>query len=422
MLDVLHRRIRPNAPASAAAGFQLLAGSVVTLLISLDVFAQVAVEVVRLDGSSVSGRLVSMTPDVIRLEHEGTLRSISRDDALSLRVADLPSVRTPGLSASGWTLLATGDLLRLQTLVIDDESMLTKWSQFPAMPPLAIPIEVCRGMAIRLPGDRIQQGHVFSRLVDREEESDEIVLRNGDRIAGTFVGLSNGRILIETSAGEVAVDQGGSVSLVFNPDLVNVPDLPDIFTTLVLSDGSTLWASRVESNGDALLVDAVAGFKVVIPVTVLREMQFYSPRCVSLSSIHPTRQETTPFLSTRRGMRSGRNVIGSPLSVLGRRFAAGVGVSSGTSITWKLDNSAEQFVASVGVDDAAAGQGSVVFEVLLDDVSVWKSDRLTSRDAAVTVPPVNLGSAAELTLRTHFADRGHVFDFANWCDPVLIIR
>lgn len=383
--------------------------------------AQIPVDVLRLDGSIASGRLTSMTSESIRLNSDGEGQSVRVSDVLSLTVADLAAIPTPRLEASGWTLLASGDWLRLQALAIDDESILARWADFPSLAPLSVPLEVCRGLTIRLPTDRVRQGQIFTRLMNRDEESDELVLRNGDRISGTFVELSNGQIRIETSAAEVPVEFAGSESLAFNPDLVSTPDLPKRFSILVLSDGSTLWAKSVESDGDALLVEAIAGFSVAIPATVLREIRFYSERCVPLSSKDAATQHTTPFLSARRTPRKGSNVLGGPLSVAGRRFGNGTGVSSGTSMTWTLDENAVQFVASVGIDDAALGQGSVVFEVLLDGETAWKSDRLTGRDAAVSVPPVDLTDAAELTLRTHFADRGHVFDFANWCDPLLIL-
>ena len=80
----------------------------------------------------------------------------------------------------------------------------------------------------------------------------------------------------------------------------------------------------------------------------------------------------------------------------------------------------ESFQAIVGIDDVADGRGSVVCEVLIDGTSTWKSERLTGQSPAVTVPLAALNGASELTLKTHFADRGHVFDFANWCDLLLI--
>jgi hypothetical protein len=169
-----------------------------------------------------------------------------------------------------------------------------------------------------------------------------------------------------------------------------------------------------------MLVDALAGFKVALPVTTLRELRFYGGRRVSMARLPMDQSQTTPFLSIRRTPRVGRNVTGGLLSIGGRRFATGLGVSSGTDLTWSLNGEYESFQATIGIDDVANDHGSVVCEVLVDGASAWKSQRLTGESTAITLPFLTLDNASELTLRTHFADRGHVFDFTNWCDPLLI--
>lgn len=384
--------------------------------------AQVPVVVSRLSGPSVEGRLTAITSSTIELDSDGDAISQELSQVVSVRITDLQTEPTPAIAASGWTLLATGDQLRVQPLVIDDVSVVTKWTHFPTLPPTAIPLEVCRGIAFKLPADALRQGQLFSELLERTDESDQVVLRNGDRIAGEFVGVSEGRIVIETALGEVPAEMSRASSLAFNPDLISVPAHDGVLTTLVLRDGSTLWARSVQSDGDELLVHSLAGFKVALPVTTLRELRLYGGPRVSLAVLDRdlTQRQTTPFLSVRRAPQIGRNVTGGLLSVRGRRFATGIGVSSGTSLTWPLNGEYSSFHVTIGIDDVADGHGSVIFEVLVDDKSVWKSERLTGRDASFPIPDVDVTGAQQLTLRTHFADRGHVYDFADWCDPLLI--
>jgi hypothetical protein len=392
------------------------------LLISfaLPARAQVPVEVQPLEGQPITGRLTAITSDGIQLDNGSNTLSVRLTQVVSLRITDLQTEPTPPIASSGWTMLATGDQLRVVPLVIDDVSVVTKWAKFPALRPLAIPLEVCRGIVFQLPADAIRQGQVFTRLLERRDESDQVVLRNGDRIEGEFVDVSEGRIVLKTTLGEVPADMSQARSLVFNPDLISVPEHDGPFATLVLRDGSTLLASEVQSDGDELLVHALAGFKVALPVTTFREIRFYGGRRISAATLPMSPPRTTPYLSVRRSPRVGRNVTGGLLSIRGRRFATGLGVSSGTDLTWPLDGEYESFQATIGIDDVANGHGSVVCEVLVDGASAWKSERLTGQSSAVTLPSLPLNGASELTLRTHFADRGHVFDFANWCDPLLI--
>jgi hypothetical protein len=100
--------------------------------------------------------------------------------------------------------------------------------------------------------------------------------------------------------------------------------------------------------------------------------------------------------------------------------ATGFGVTSGTTQTWNLAGEFNQFRATVGIDDATQGAGSVVCKVVVDGSVAWESDQLTGKSAAVEIPPVDLSGADSLSLVVETADRGNVLDYANWCEPVLL--
>jgi len=108
------------------------------------------------------------------------------------------------------------------------------------------------------------------------------------------------------------------------------------------------------------------------------------------------------------------------LSLRGRPALTGVGVTGGTTLSWKLDGSWKSFQVTCGVDDAARGRGSVIFEVKLDDESVWRSEELTGESQPVPVPRVDLDGAKTLTLCVEYAQQGNVLDYADWTDAVLI--
>ena len=68
-----------------------------------------------------------------------------------------------------------------------------------------------------------------------------------------------------------------------------------------------------------------------------------------------------------------RSIREKPLAIGGQKFAHGVGTHA-TSLLWiKLDGRTERFQASVGVDDAAGGPGSVIFFVVGDGKELWNS-------------------------------------------------
>ena len=134
----------------------------------------------------------------------------------------------------------------------------------------------------------------------------------------------------------------------------------------------------------------------------------------------PSSKTVAAFLDTKRPPRAGSNVLGGFLSLRGRPSLTGIGVAGGTTLSWELDGSWKTFQATCGVDDAARGRGSVIFEVRLNDKSVWRSEEQTGESQPVRIPPVDLAGAKTLTLSVEYAQQGNVLDYADWIDAVLI--
>jgi hypothetical protein len=247
-----------------------------------------------------------------------------------------------------------------------------------------------------------------------------ITLSNGDRIEGEFVSLQDEHFTLDTSIGEVRTSVTQTRSLVFNPDLVSLPETPVGCSVLELSDGSTLRLRSIISDGDLLIAESIGGFEISIPVTTLRAIRFYDTNRVDLTTLKPAETNAVSYLTMSRQPKANRNVIGGFLSLRGRLVPSGLGVTSGTTQTWQLDGEYKQFRATVGIDDAAQGAGSVFIQVVVDGAIAWQSDLITGTSDPVEIPPVDLTDAEELSLVVEFADRGSVLDYANWCDPVLI--
>jgi hypothetical protein len=89
-------------------------------------------------------------------------------------------------------------------------------------------------------------------------------------------------------------------------------------------------------------------------------------------------------------------------------------------VTYRLDGKYRRFRATLGIDDAAAGQGSVTFEVLVDGTSVFRSDVLTGTSPAVALERIDLAGAKLLTLRVDYATDADIGDHADWCDALLV--
>jgi hypothetical protein len=399
----------------------LLASFALAGLSHASAVAQVKVRVETISAEPVTGRFARLTNSQIELRSDsGQAKTIDIKNVLTVSATDFDGVSVPQISKTPWLFLSTGDRLRMTPLVIDDESIMAKWHSFSLLPPVTLPLELCRVFLMSVPSSSSEQGRSFGRLLNHAEEVDLITLSNGDRIEGEFVSLQDEHFTLDTSIGEVRTSVSQTRSLVFNPDLVSLPETPVAFSVLALSDGSTLRLRSIISDGDLLIAESIGDFEFSIPATTLRAIHFYDAKRVDLTTLNPAETKVVSYLTMSRQPQANHNVIGGFLSLRGRLVSSGFGVASGTTQTWQLDGEYKQFRATVGVDDAAQGAGSVYFKVVVDGTVAWRSDLITGTSDPAVIPPVDLTNAEELTLVVEFADRGSVLDYANWCKPILI--
>jgi hypothetical protein len=100
-------------------------------------------------------------------------------------------------------------------------------------------------------------------------------------------------------------------------------------------------------------------------------------------------------------------------------YAKGLGVHAPSEITYALGGAYATFIADVGVDDEAMANGSVVFQVLLDDVVVFDSGTMTGATATKNVSVSTAGKQVLKLVVTDAAD-GVAFDHADWAGARLL--
>ena len=115
-----------------------------------------------------------------------------------------------------------------------------------------------------------------------------------------------------------------------------------------------------------------------------------------------------------------RSIRETPLSIGGKRFARGVGTHANSVVWIDLAGGSERFLASVGVDDAAGGPGSVTFKIIGDGRKLWESGVMKPGQAAKPVD-VDLKGVQCLLLTVGDAGDGVAFDHADWADARFIV-
>lgn len=113
-------------------------------------------------------------------------------------------------------------------------------------------------------------------------------------------------------------------------------------------------------------------------------------------------------------------VTGVPLSIGGRKFDRGLGTHADSRMWIDLQGGAERFVAWVGVDDnAGQGKGTVIFRVIGDGKTLYRSPVMKAGDAPRPVD-VSLHGVKLLLLIAFDAGDGINFDHADWADARFI--
>ncbi len=114
-----------------------------------------------------------------------------------------------------------------------------------------------------------------------------------------------------------------------------------------------------------------------------------------------------------------QSVTGKALSIAGRTFAHGVGTHADSMLYVDLDGKVERFRATVGVDDATNGRGTIVFRVYGNGESLFNSGTMKGSQEAKAVD-IPLAGVRQLLLLVGSAGDGIGFDHANWCDAEFV--
>lgn len=159
-----------------------------------------------------------------------------------------------------------------------------------------------------------------------------------------------------------------------------------------------------------------------------------TPVTISIAPVVPIPPTTvTSYLSDRpwtsmlngwgpveRDMSNGETLAGDgkPLTIRGAVFPKGLGAHAASDLRYALGGTCRTFTATVGIDDETAGQGTVVFQVLVDGVKKFDSGVVTGVAAAQSVS-VDLTAGQELGLIVTDSGDANSYDHADWADAKI---
>ena len=373
--------------------------------------------VVNINGQTHTGKLTALDDESLTVVAAQPLR-IKTSDTISLR---FPGRTTASSLPGSVVILENGDRLAVHLESLDGERVTGRWTSFPGLPPLVIPVETIRGMFLNAPRTAAVQRSMLRELLDRKESSDVFILNNNDRLTGELKSVDRETVTLANATGEARVERTRVSWIGCNQDLISFPKSSGGRALVALADGSRITARSLKQTEDGRLrLDAVFGAKVEVPLSSVVSVLFIGQTVEYLSDLDPAKYEFTPFLSTDWPLRRDRAVDGGRLFVRGVEYLKGLGTHSHCRVRFHLGGQYRQFRSLVGIDDMTEGRGSARFAVEVDGRRAFASGELTGKDAPLRVGPIDLTGAQEMTLVVEFGALGDVLDCADWCEALLV--
>lgn len=297
---------------------------------------------------------------------------------------------------------------------------------------------------VRPPSDSAVRQSLVRDLLEPPVEEDQLVLENGDRLAGRWLGTADEKgedgerqvYRVATPAGPLSIPTTRVRGVRLAPAKTPAPAAAGLRALVGFRDGSRLVVSAMELSAKGLSLDPYDPLTKSPPWKAMDgkaagAVTFVQPlggKVEYLSDRTPDSYKHAPFLGREYPYHRDKSAEGTPLVVKQRTYLKGLGMRSAGILVYGIEPGVKRFEAELGVDDLAlsmgaggefaAGLGSVEFRVLVDGV---EKARATLRGGQ---PPtsvgVDLAGAKKLTLYVGFADRGDVLDFADWLNARLI--
>ncbi|REK09395.1 MAG: hypothetical protein DWQ37_18315 [Planctomycetota bacterium] len=370
---------------------------------------------VPVEGESFRGRLAAA-------DSATALRFVVDDAKRELPLADLVTWGTFVEPAQGPVIVFPGrGLLAADGVQIVAETVHAESAIFGK---IELPLDLVAGIVLRPPHDRAAGDKLLARVLDREAQSDRLLLDNGDLVAGTIAKLARGKAALETDAGPVEVKSDALVAVLFDPSLVNRPRTDGLHTVVGFRDGSRLTALAMHAEVERTRIELAGGVTLTAPTSAIVALQVFGGRVTYLSDLEPVNYRHLPYLQLPWEYQTDHSVRGAQLRAAGRLYLKGLGMHSPSRITYDVAPGDRRFEAEVALDDEVRKRGSVVFRVFVDDGGgKWKpvaaTEVLRGGDAPQKIS-VDVENARRISLLVDFADRGDELDHADWLNARFV--
>ncbi len=375
---------------------------------------------------SQADKIITLEGDVLQAD----VASIGSDQQVALKGegawpleklrAIVPATQAEDVDPAPYTVwLTNGSRFSTRVLQLDEE---TYHLDNPVLGKLAVPIDLVWGVRLGManPDSRFAR----SVRVMEEELIEDIIYVTGtgttelQEVNGLIEELDQEGLTFDQE-GELKVLPAGQVHGVLLASPSFQPESESWITArLSLSDSSLISGNITKMESGEIGIDLGMDLTITLPWAQIRRLTVESDLLHYASDLQPTEAVTEAIYALPRTWKRDLNVRGNPLSLGPERFEKGLGVASGTELTFANDAEYTLFTATIGID-AQRERGDCDFVIRSGKEELYRQ-RLRSGEPSqfVRIPVKDL---AAITLTVEPGLEGlDLADDANWCEACFI--
>ena len=364
---------------------------------------------VPIDGDPFRGRLVAAdSGGLLSFESERGRKEIQSSNLVRWGACVEPD-RGPVFLLADGTLLVAGILeVTDKQFAVDSDSLGL----------VRLPRDRVAAIVLRLPASLIDRDRLLDEARRTGQDGARVVLLNGDEMRGELVVLDDQSVSLRTSVGPIQLEFDRISTITFT-SAAPIQSSPNGTTIVGLADGSRVVTQGLRIREDIAELALGGGLSWQVDAAEVVFLLPASPRLTYLSDLEPVGYRHVPFLDQTWQFRTDRNVLGGLMRCAGQTYLKGIGVHTAARISYTPPEGARLFQASLGIDDATNGMGSVRFRIFVDGTQRYVSSTVRGQDQPTPIS-VNVSGAKRVDLVVDFADRADVQDHANWLDARFV--
>ncbi|MCX7590895.1 MAG: NPCBM/NEW2 domain-containing protein [Kiritimatiellae bacterium] len=187
-------------------------------------------------------------------------------------------------------------------------------------------------------------------------------------------------------------------------------------------DGSELRGRLSEIRFNRWYLRASWDPKLILPIALdeISQVQTMGGYVQYLSQLQPVEVNEKTILAPPQPYQMNRSCQKESLSIAGKRYPWGIGVHADSELTFLINARYREFRSDIGLSTSVGNRGSVVFEVLGDGKSLYKSPLVRGSDGKALSISVPVEGVKKLTLRVTNGGDLDLGDVANWGSARLL--